>query len=73
MSPLDIFLFLWTKQRTMIKSYGSAARFNVRFGNCTQNFINFSIIRNISNSGGTYQILGAFAGVSKLFIIAGTS
>jgi ribosomal protein L31 len=30
---LDIFLFLWTKQRTMIKSYGSAARFNVRFGN----------------------------------------
>jgi hypothetical protein len=24
----------------------------------TQNFINFSIIRNISNSGGTYQILG---------------
>ena len=28
-SPSDIFLFLWTKQRTMIKSYGSAARFNV--------------------------------------------
>ena len=32
-SPSDIFLFLWTKQRTMIKSYGSAARFNVKFGN----------------------------------------
>ena len=26
----------------------------------TQNVINFSIIRNISNSGVTYQILGAF-------------
>jgi hypothetical protein len=31
--PLDIFLFVWTKQRTMTKSYGSAAIFNVRFGN----------------------------------------
>jgi hypothetical protein len=39
----------------MIKSYGSAARFNVKFGNP-----HFSIIRNISNSGVTYQILGAF-------------
>ena len=46
----------------MIKSYGSAARFNVTVGLVahTQNFINFSIIRNISNYGGTYQILGAF-------------
>ena len=56
----DIFLFLRTRQRTMIKSYGSAARFNVRIGGPHSNFINFSIIRNISKSGGTYQILWAF-------------